>query len=123
MTSGIYEGRSDEEGWRRYNEVLEELFIKDNFDARIEGGESFSEIEARFVPFIESLTEQYADREGRLILVGHGGTYRCMLAVILPNLDFSFTLNNHIPNTSYVLAELGEGGFFCRKWGDIEFSE
>ena len=120
---GIYEGRSDEEGWRRYGEVLKEWLINRNFEARMEEGESFRDIEGRFVPFIDALKERYGGQDGSIILVGHGGTYRCMLPQVLPNVDFAFSAKNMIANTAYVLAELRDDAFICSRWGDIDFGE
>lgn len=118
---GIYEGRSDEEGWKKYEEVLQEWFVNQNFTARMEGGDSFSDIEGRFLPFIETLKGSYGGQDGSIILVGHGGTFRCMLPRVVSNVDFAFAAGNMIGNTSYVLAELRGDEFVCLRWGDIDF--
>jgi broad specificity phosphatase PhoE len=118
---GVYEGRSDEEGWRRYGEVLREWLINRNFEARMEEGESFKDIEARFIPFMDALRERHGRQHGSIVLVGHGGTFRCMLPLVLSNADFSLSAKNMIDNTSYVQAELRDDTFICSKWGDISF--
>ncbi len=118
---GVYEGRPDEEAWQRYGEVLREWLLNCNRDVRMEGGESFNDVRARFLPFIEELKRRYGDGEGSLILVGHGGTYRCMLPLILQNVDFLFAAKHMIGNTSYILADLEGVELVCSSWGDIQF--
>jgi broad specificity phosphatase PhoE len=115
---GIYEGRSDEEGWKRYAEVLDEWFVHRNWDASVGEGESLNDIRDRFVPFIETLKGRYGNEQGSIILVGHGGTYRCMLPLVLSNVDFSFSMDNTIGHTSYVLADLRGDDLVCLRWGD-----
>jgi broad specificity phosphatase PhoE len=113
---GVLEGRSDSASWEIYDEVLRAWLCHNQWERRIEGGESFLDIKARFVPFIEHLTREYGHSDSDIILVGHGGLYRCMLPVIFVNIDFSFTLANSIPNTSYVVAETRSEGLFCLSW-------
>ncbi|HEX9988972.1 MAG TPA: histidine phosphatase family protein [Chloroflexia bacterium] len=117
---GIYEGRSDEEGWRKYGEVLREWLLDGNWDARMEGGESFNDMRSRFLPFMEWLKSQHGHRDGSVILMGHGGTYGCMLPLVLENVDFAFAAKNMIENTTYILADLKGGKFVCSTWGGIQ---
>ena len=113
---GIYEGRSDEEGWRRYTEVVNEWMVNGNYHACMEGGESLNDIRARFLPFVKELVDLYRDQDGAVLLVGHGGTYRCMLPLLLDNVSFAFSLANTIGNTQYVAAELRDGKLVCTSW-------
>jgi broad specificity phosphatase PhoE len=87
-----------------------------DWDARIEQGESFNDIRARFVPFIERLVSAYKDKRGGVVLVGHGGTYRCMMPLVLPNIGFDFAMQNSISNTGCVVAELTPEGLRCVEW-------
>jgi broad specificity phosphatase PhoE len=113
---GILEGRSDEASWQIYSDVLNEWLYHSRWEKRIEGGESFLDIKGRFVPFIESLVREYRGFPDGIVLVGHGGTYRCMLPLVLINVDFRFTLEHHITNTGYVVAELRPKGLVCLEW-------
>ncbi len=120
---GIYEGRSDKEGWDRYYQVLDEWFERGYFDARMEGGESFNDIAARFLPFIEELKARYGREDGGLVLVGHGGTYRCVLPLALSNVDLGFSRQHTLDHTSFVLAELRGNDLVCVRWGDMSRSQ
>jgi len=113
---GILEGRSDDEGWNIYNRVYNAWVLDRTWDERIEAGESFNDICNRFVPFIEKLIEDYKNRSGAIIFVGHGGTYRCMMPLIFDNIGFDFATQNHIINTGYILGELTPGGLHCVEW-------
>src|SRR5258708_21640422 len=68
---GILEGRSDEEAWTMHHAVSTDWFTHKNWDSRSEGGESFLDIKARFVPFVEGLVQAHHDSNGDIALIGH----------------------------------------------------
>jgi probable phosphoglycerate mutase len=113
---GVLEGRSDAVSWAEYQRVLEEWITHHRWESRIEGGESFIEIKERFVPFIEDLMEEYGGSQAVLVLVGHGGLYRCMLPLILENVDFGFTLRHLLNSAGYVEARSLGGELTCVSW-------
>jgi broad specificity phosphatase PhoE len=51
----VLEGRSDPESWACHNEVWRDWSERGRWDSRIEGGESFLDMRARFEPFVQSL--------------------------------------------------------------------
>ena len=114
---GVLEGTSTAEGWAIYDQVLQD-WVDHNWQSRIEGGESFLDMKARFVPFIESLLQAHQDTSDVIALVGHGGLYRCMLPLLLANIDFQFTLTHPIENTGIIIAETGPDGLVCTTWND-----
>ena len=81
---GIAEGRTDAAAWQLWQELFDAWTIHGQYEQRIEGGESFLEVRARFVPFIEGLVTQYAATSAGIICVAHGGLYRMMLPLVLP---------------------------------------
>ena len=113
---GVIEGRSDEESWRQHRQLRQAWLEGHQRQQRIEGGESFLDIQARFLPLIERLLADPPPDGGSLALVGHGGTYFCMLPLVLHNLDFEFAGQQDFPNTAYVLAETTPSGLVCREW-------
>jgi broad specificity phosphatase PhoE len=113
---GILEGKSDAASWAQYRRVLEDWIIHHRWESRIEGGESFIEIRDRFVPFVEQLVSAYEDSGETLALVGHGGLYRCMLPLVLENVDFDFAMQHPLGNTGYAEAEMRGEKLFCVKW-------
>src|SRR5690242_5572321 len=83
---GVLEGRSDDEAWAMHWAVNRDWFESQKWESRTEGGESFLDIKARFVPFIDQLIAR-RDVSGDVALVGHGGTYISMLPLVMKNID------------------------------------
>ncbi len=93
-----------------------------DWDERIPGGESFHDIRRRFVPFIEELCARHAGTQDNLVLIGHGGTYYCMLPLVLKNLSYEFVRHASLGNTDAVIAEQRPEGLVCLSWGDVKFN-
>jgi broad specificity phosphatase PhoE len=113
---GVLEGKSDAGSWTEYRSVLEDWIVRRRWERRIAGGESFVEIRDRFVPFIEQLVTAYGDSAEALVLVGHGGLYRCVLPLVLENVDFGFAMQHPLGHTGYVEAETKGGELICVEW-------
>jgi broad specificity phosphatase PhoE len=120
---GALEGRSDQASWELFRQVNEAWLVRYEWDQRTAGGESFHDIRRRFVPFVEGLLQEEAATSGAIVLVGHGGTYRCMLPLVLQNVDFSFALEHGIANTAAIIAIPGPQGLVCTDWGDIHLAD
>lgn len=80
------------------------------------GGESFRDIQGRFVPFIDTLLAEGSASDCRTILVAHGGLYLAMLPVILTNIDHAFARRHGFPYTAHVAAEVRPQGLRCLSW-------
>jgi probable phosphoglycerate mutase len=113
---GIYEGTTDPQGWRLHRQVQEDWYFRKKLDSKIPGGESFIDIQERFVPFIDTLLQGGRNSDEELVLVGHGGLYICMLPVIFQNVDHEFAVQHGYPNTGYALGETQPGGLYCTEW-------
>jgi broad specificity phosphatase PhoE len=113
---GILEGKSDASSHDLFHEVVDAWLQQREWARRLEGGESFLDIKARFVPFIEQLVAGHGHLPDNLVLVGHGATYRCMLPLLLDDVDFEFAVAHPLSNTGYVIAEEGEEGLVCVEW-------
>lgn len=111
---GIHEGSTDPEGWRLHREVQEDWFVHNKLDSKMPGGESFCEIRARFVPLLESLTQDA--HGGDRVLVAHGGLYLAMLPVVLKNVSFALAQQYGFPHTACVTAETRPAGLWCISW-------
>lgn len=113
---GVLEGRADEAAWQTHFTVFDAWVQDQKWERRIEGGESFIEIRDRFVPFIERLIAEYAESSANVVLVGHGGLYRCMLPLVLANVDSDFVLKQPMGNTACIIAETRPEGLTLIKW-------
>lgn len=114
---GVLEGKSDPASWSLYSEVFDAWMVDRQWERRIEGGESFLDMQARFLPFIEGLVQTYERFDVNVVLVGHGGLYRCILPLVLENIGFEFTIRQSLDNSEYVLAEVSDGNIHCIEWG------
>jgi broad specificity phosphatase PhoE len=76
------------------------------------------EIRQRFVPFVEQVLQRYGTSAGAVVLVGHGGTYRCMLPLVLRNIDFRLSSEQGMGHTVVIVAELRPEGLVCVAWED-----
>ncbi len=113
---GIYEGTSDPVGWVLHHQVQEDWFTHHKYESKMPGGESFLEIQARFIPFIQALVQDSTNQGKEFILVAHGGLYRAMLPVILVNIDQDFVARAGFPYTAWIEAESGPEGLHCIAW-------
>lgn len=113
---GIAEGRSDEEAWSLSRRVVDDWLSRGNLSSRIEGGENFKDIQARFVPFVERLVQERRGSRANLILLGHGGVFSAMLPLVLANIDAAFVGSHPIVNTGAIVAEPGPNGLVCLEW-------
>lgn len=120
---GVMEGKSDAESWVRFDTLIDDWLLHQQWHRRFEGGESFEDIRQRFVPFINNLTAQYADTDKIIVLAGHGGTYRLMLPLVLENVDLTFAYHHWLANTAYVHAEYRTGALVCCSWGEVTFED
>jgi broad specificity phosphatase PhoE len=120
---GVLEGKSDQASWKLYETVLEDWFQHSRWESRIEGGESFLDIRNRFIPFVEQILKTHEHNSGDLVLVGHGGIYRCMLPLILSNVNFDFVLSHPLGYSGYVVAESGPAGLVCSTWVETVLPE
>ena len=119
---GIYEGTDDPRGWELHHQVQEDWFVHKQLEHKMPQGESFLEIQARFVPFIQQLVAD-APPDEAVVLVGHGGLYHAMLPGLLKNVDYDLVARYPFANTAYALAETGRDGLTCREWCGVEMRD
>lgn len=123
---GILEGQPySQESHALYGRVLRQWMEKGDWDARIEGGESYHDMRARFLPFIRGLVDRYggtcapADKGAHVLLITHGGIVRCMLPLLLSNVDAGLALSQQIGYATPIVAELRGDEWVCLRWGDL----
>jgi broad specificity phosphatase PhoE len=116
---GILEGqRYSEKTEACYWQVTKQWMEYGNLDAQIENGESYNDIKARFMLLIGKLEDIYRDTKANVLLISHGGTLRCMLPLLLSNIDNAFAMARPIGYTTPIIAELRDGAWVCLRWGE-----
>ena len=118
---GILEDRSDAASWIMHREIAEDWTLHHNYLRRPEGGESFVDIQNRFLPFIEALTHNGLHTNHHILVVGHGGLFQLMLPLVLTNVDDAFVRSHGIEHTGCIIAEQQPAGPVCLQWGQFKF--
>ena len=115
---GVLEGQPyTRETDATYWAVTSAWLEKANDDARIEGGESLNDIKARFMPFIRGLERTYAGTDANVLCIGHGGTSRAMLPLLVTNLDRHTMLSLHFGYATPIVVERRGSEWVCLQWG------
>jgi len=115
--AGDYEGSDAEEGWVLKQEMEAAWYTRQDYSWRMPGGESFLEIRARFVSFINQLIQTNRSDNTTIVLVGHGGLYTAMLPEVLINVTRPFMLSHPLGNAGYVISKLQpDGCLACVSW-------
>ncbi len=118
---GQMEGHGDNEAWTAYSNLLNAWNDDHNFDARIPpDGESFNDMKARFVPYINQLIAQHKDHSADVLLVTHWGLLQHMLPLVLANIDHPFTRRNPISYCQPIITQLQHDQLICIKWGNLD---
>jgi broad specificity phosphatase PhoE len=113
---GIAEGRADAEAWQLHHDLWDDWLVRLRWDSRIAGGESFNDVQQRFMPLLDRLLRENQDVSRSLVLIGHGMLYHCLLPLVLTNISRQAVAGLGFPNTGYVLAESGPNGLVCLEW-------
>lgn len=108
---GVLEGRADDLAWCEYFQVADRWRDARNRDERIDGGESYAEIQARFHRFALGLVGEGAmdganpSRDGNLLCVTHGGLLRVGLPAILDDFDYGLMMDNPLGNCRVIVVD------------------
>lgn len=90
-------------------------WMKQNlYDAHIEEGESWLDVQRRFNGLLDRLTAEYRDTQANFILVGHGGTFSYMFPTVFIN--YTAFKDREYPHTVLIEAEFSKAGLYCLSW-------
>lgn len=101
---GEWEGKNDPQGWQEHRNTMQAWLVEGRLDARMQGGESWRDIEARFIPFVDQLV-QSASVHSAYLLVGHGGTFLSMLPRLCRDITPQQAFETRYPNTAIITLE------------------
>jgi probable phosphoglycerate mutase len=122
---GEYEGLpyADAHAWRWDEHVRIELAWRDgDLDARHPGGESATDITARFLPFMASLVEHHGPND-RLALVGHGGLYLIALPMLFETVSIDDARRFGLGHCEIITATWDGSRWSCLRWGGHELDD
>lgn len=102
-----------------YNELTRKWLIEKDLDARNGGGESFADLQRRFLPFVREVMNRHALDSGIVVIVAHSATLGLMVPVLANNLPGDFALRHPLPNTGIIKTELRDSRLFCTDWAGV----
>lgn len=121
---GIMEERGDREAWNQWQQLFDDWSKHQLWQRRVEGGENFHDIQNRFIPFIEQLTDQHQKNDANILCIAHGGLYWMMLPRVLKNIATEFiNQQKGIEHASLIVSELTPNGLICTEWNEVPFSQ
>lgn len=112
---GVMEGRGDAAAWAAHQAVVA-AWAKGDWNDAIPGGESFAAMQARFVPFVQGLIDQFGQHDMALLLIGHGSLLYHMLPLVVANLDAAFLATRDMPNCVLIETLVDAGQLTCCAW-------
>lgn len=102
-----------------YRNLATRWVIEKDFGARIGEGESFADVQRRFLPFVRELMNRHVDDTGVVVVMSHGATLGLLVPVLATNVPADFSLRHPLRNTSIIKTELRDGALFCIEWAGI----
>jgi broad specificity phosphatase PhoE len=102
-----------------YDELTRKWLIEKDLDARNGTGESFADVQRRFLPFVREIMNRHALDSGIVVIVAHSATLGFMVPVLAGNVPPDFALRHPLPNTGIIKTELRDGRLFCTDWAGI----
>lgn len=102
-----------------YGELTRKWLIEKDLDARNGTGESFAEVQRRFLPFVREIMNRHALDSGIVVIVAHSATLGFMVPVVASNVPADFALRHPVPNTGIIKTELRDSRLFCTDWAGI----
>ncbi|HEV2128487.1 MAG TPA: histidine phosphatase family protein [Thermomicrobiales bacterium] len=115
---GEFEGLpyADEHAWRwDAYERVDRSWQRGDRQACLPGGESLADIDARFLPFMESLAARHAASD-RLVIVSHGGLYRVALPGLCRTLTAHDTRRLPMDHCTSIIVVHEDGDWRCLTW-------
>lgn len=99
-----------------YLDLTRKWLAEKDVNARNGEGESFAEMQRRFLPFVRELMNRHIDDTGVVVVVSHGATLGLMVPVLASNLPADYALRHPLTNTGIIKTELRDGKLFCTEW-------
>jgi broad specificity phosphatase PhoE len=119
---GIKPG-SPEDSRAVYVELARKWTVDKDLEARHGEGESFADVQRRFLPFVREVMNRHAQDSGVVVIVAHAATIGFMVPVLAGNVPSDYALLHPLPNTGIVKTELRDSRLFCIDWLGIPSDE
>jgi broad specificity phosphatase PhoE len=102
-----------------YADLARKWLVDKDPGARHGEGESFADVQRRFLPFVRELMNRHADDTGVVVVVAHSATLAFMVPVLAANVPADYAIRHPLPNAGIIKTELRDGKLFCTDWTGI----
>lgn len=119
---GIKPG-SPEDSRAVYAELARKWTVDKDPEARHGEGESFADVQRRFLPFVREVMNRHAQDSGVVVIVAHAATLGFMVPVLANNVPADYAVLHPLPNTGIIKTELRDSRLFCLDWLGIPAEE
>ena len=106
-----------------YLELARKWTVERDPEARHGEGESFADVQRRFLPFVREVMNRHAQDTGVVVIVAHAATIGFMLPVLAGNVPADYAMLHPLPNTGIIKTELRDSRLFCLDWLGIPSDE
>lgn len=118
---GRMEGRHAGQAWAAHEAVVRAWDDDRDYERRIEpDGESFNDMKARFLPFVQQVVHEYEESAGDILLISHGGMLHQMLPLVLVNVDREFTKKHGLGNCEVVVSHVQGERLIGMAWAGMQ---
>lgn len=114
---------SQEDSRAVYLELARKWTVERDLESRHGEGESFADVQRRFLPFVREVMNRHAQDSGVVMIVAHAATIGFMVPVLASNVPADYALLHPLPNTGIVKTELRDSRLFCIDWLGIPSDE
>ncbi|HEY0684129.1 MAG TPA: histidine phosphatase family protein [Steroidobacter sp.] len=108
-----------QDGRAVYTELARKWLIEKDLEARNGEGESFADVQRRFLPFVREVMNRHALDTGIVVIVAHSATLGFMVPVLASNVPADFALRHPLPNGGIIKTELRDSRLFCTDWAGV----
>ncbi|HEY7639343.1 MAG TPA: histidine phosphatase family protein [Steroidobacteraceae bacterium] len=119
---GIKPG-SAEDSRTVYVELARKWTVEKDLEARHGEGESFADVQRRFLPFVREVMNRHSQDSGVVMIVAHAATIGFMVPVLAGNVPPEYAALHPLPNTGIVKTELRDSRLYCLDWLGIPSEE
>lgn len=102
-----------------YTELARRWLVDKDLEYRHGEGESFADVQRRFLPFVREVMNRHAHDSGVIVIVAHSATLAFMVPVLANNIPADFALRHPLPNTGIIKTELRDSRLVGTEWAGI----
>jgi probable phosphoglycerate mutase len=106
-----------------YVDLARKWVVDKDVDARHGQGESFADVQRRFLPFVREIMNRHSLDSGVVVIVAHAGTLGLMVPMLANNVPADFAMRHPLPNTGIIKTELRDSRLYCTDWAGVASSE